>query len=141
MKTRLKMTMFFLAGCLIGTVVGGGLIAWQYTKLFKREYLVQVVDQANIVRDIYAGKSKEFADSIVRILPQYVIALNKMYGKDEKKLPALWLIKRVYKENSIPVPEEISAILNSLPPKPLSPCELRRIKSAESNEPNTKQLQ
>jgi hypothetical protein len=139
MKTGLKMTIFFLAGCLIGAVVGSGFIAWQYYKVFKWQYSTQVLDQANVAREIYAGKSKELADRIVQSLPQYVIAVNKMYGRDKKKLPILWLVKRVYKENSISIPDEISAILDSLPPKPPSSCELRRTKSAESNEPNTKQ--
>ena len=137
MKTGLKMTIFFLVGCLIGTVVGGGFIAWQYYKVFRWQYSTQVLDQANIVRQIYAGRSKELADRIVQSLPQYVITVNEMYGRDKKKLPILWLVKRVYKENSIPVPDAISAILDSLPPKPPSSCRLRRTKSAESNEPNT----
>ncbi|MHC4156392.1 MAG: hypothetical protein ACYST6_15930 [Planctomycetota bacterium] len=140
MKAKTKVAVTFVCGFLAGAVVVGGLVVWRYTIMFRQFYLTQVAGQVYTVREIYAGRSKQLGEQIVQSLPQYVLAVDQLFGKREERLGIMWQTQRFYEENSIPVPENIAGIMQSLPPRPPSVCRLRKgetdaNKSADSNLP------
>jgi hypothetical protein len=140
MKVRTRLAVTFVCGFLAGAIVVGGLVVWRYTIMFRQFYLAQVAGQVYTVREIYAGRSQQLGEQIMQSLPHYVLAVDQLFGKSEKRLGILWQTQRFYEENSIPVPENIAGILESLPPRPPSVCPLRKggtdaNKSADSNLP------
>lgn len=126
MKAKTKFAVTFGCGFLAGAIVVGGLVVWRYTIMFRQFHLTQVAGQVYSVREIYAGRSKQLGEQIVQSLPQYVLAVDQLFGKNQKRLGILWQTQRFYEENSIPVPENIAGILESLPPRPPKICPLRK---------------
>jgi hypothetical protein len=134
MKAKTKVAVTFVCGFLAGAIIVGGLVVWRYAIMFRQFYLTQVAGQVYTAREIYAGRSKQLGEHIVQSLPQYVLAVDQLFGKSKKRLGILWQTQQFYEENSITIPENIAGILASLPPRPPSVCRLRQGET-DANEP------
>jgi hypothetical protein len=120
----IKFLLSFAAGAAVGGLASG-LLALRYCESrLADSYALGVADQANVAREIYAGRSSQLAARIVDAMPQYVLALDREFSDAHWTQPALWLVQDVYKESGIEVPSEIRHVLAALPPKPPAGCEL-----------------
>ena len=129
-KRVVKVVLLILAGFLVGSLVTGGLVALQSAKLFKSQYYAGINSHANVAYMIRADRQEELLKNIDNNVAQCVLAAETLYGKDEKRLASHWLIQRYYQKFGLPVPPEISPILESLPPRPLTSCELKDLDDA-----------
>jgi hypothetical protein len=126
MRPSVRSLLKFSAGLVIGAVAGGGLVGWHWNRNFRNWYVMGMADQANVAREIYAGRSQELADRIRRTLPTYVRAVESEFRNGEGRDGAYWIVSDVYKVSGAEVPAELKPILASLPPrgscrKPASP--------------------
>ncbi len=118
----------FLAGFVCGAVIFGGLIVWGYSRMFREQYYTGILSNANTVYMIRAGRQEQLLKNIDTNLRQCVLSVDKLWGTDEKRLPALWYVQRYYQSFDLSVPEDIKDILESLPPRPLTSYEKSKIK-------------
>lgn len=88
-------------------------------------YLMGVMDQANVAMHIREGKEAALLKNIEPSLPGYVMAIDHNLKSHKASTAALWMVKAYYERNNLDIPAEIRGILDSLPPKPPTACEIR----------------
>ena len=120
-----KILLSVLGGFVLGVAVMWILVKQTTGKAFSNLYLVGVMDQANVALHIRAGKQMELLTNIEATLPSYVQAVLQEFKGNAGSTNALWMVKAYYERNQIMVPPEIKGILDSLPPKPPTACQIR----------------
>jgi len=58
-------------------------------------------------------------------LPSYVLTVDEGFRGHAGSTNALWMVKAYYERNKIVIPQEIKGIMDSLPPKPPTACQIR----------------
>jgi hypothetical protein len=122
---KIKLFLSVLAGFVLGVVAMWFVVKQTTVKVFENQYLVSVVDQANVALHIRAGKQMTLLTNIETALPSYVLAVDQGFREHAGSTNALWMVKAYYERNEIAIPPEIKSILNSLPPKPPTSCQIR----------------
>jgi hypothetical protein len=133
LKGKLKTIGIFALGFLTGAFLLSGLIVWNYTIMFQNLYHIQILDCVNTASMIRSGREDELVKRMETNLPQWVTFADSILRK-KARLDSLWSIQRYYEKFNIDVPSEIQPILKKLPPRPLAPCEMKKLN--EKTEPN-----
>ena len=124
MKGKIKALLIFTAGLVVGSVVTFVVIGKITQRQFAIQYSTSVIDQAVLAIELRANKQDEVARRLEASLPSYVLAIHQ--NKELRDAPnaqqALWRVKEFYTVSSLAVPNEISGILNALPPEPPTSC-------------------
>ena len=122
---KIKIILSVLAGFVLGVVAMWFVVKQTTVKVFENLYLVGVMDQANVALHIRAGKQMELLTNIEAALPSYVLAVDDGFRGHAGSTNALWMVRAYYERNEIVIPPEIKGILDSLPPKPPTSCQIR----------------
>ena len=122
---KIKLFLSVLAGFVLGVVAMWFVIKQTTVKAFDNQYLVSVMDQANVALHIRAGKQMTLLTNIEAALPSYVLAVDEGFRGHAGSTNALWMIKAYYERNEIAIPPEIKGILDALPDKPPTSCQIR----------------
>ena len=122
---KIKIILSVLAGFVLGVVAMWFVVKQTTVKVFENQYLVGVMDQANVALHIRAGKQMELLTNIEAALPSYVLAVDDGFRGHAGSTNALWMVRAYYERNEIVIPPEIKGILDSLPPKPPTSCQIR----------------
>jgi hypothetical protein len=67
----------------------------------------------------------ELLTNIEAALPSYVLAVDDGFRGSATSTSALWMVKAYYEQNQIAIPSDIKGILDSLPAKPPTSCQIR----------------
>lgn len=135
MKTKIFLSL--LAGFALGAVATWFVVRQKTLNVFAIQYLSGVMDQANVALHIRAGKQTELLANIQAALPGYVLVVQDAFRGYAGSTNALWMIKAYYERNEIVIPQEIKGILNTLPPKPPTACQIRLRALDEASTTNT----
>jgi hypothetical protein len=122
---KIKIVLSVVASFLLGVVAMWFVVKQTTVKVFGNQYLVSVMDQANVALHIRAGKQMKLLTNIEAALPSYVLAVDEGFKGHPGSTNALWMIKAYYERNQIIIPSEINGILDSLPAKPPTACQIR----------------
>ena len=122
---KIKVFLSVLAGFVLGVVVMWFVVKQTTGKVVANQYLVGVMDQANVALHIRAGKQMELLTNIEASLPSYVLAVDEGFRGHAGSTDALWMVRAYYERNDMVIPPEIKGILDSLPPKPPTSCQIR----------------
>jgi len=117
MHKRIKFTLTFIAGLLAGAVAMF-LILGQVSRLEYRDYYMQAAaEQALIASELRADRADKLQDRIEANLPGLVVTIhnNNQLRKAPQAEFVLRQIRDFYALNSLPIPAEISGILNDVP--------------------------
>ena len=122
----MKIKLFFsvLAGFVLGVVAMWFVLKQTTVKVFENQYLVSVMDQANVALHIRAGKQMTLLTNIEAALPSCVLAVDEGFRGRAGSTNALWMVKAYYNRNEIAIPPEIKSILDALPDKPPTSCQI-----------------
>jgi hypothetical protein len=126
---KIKLFLSVLAGFVLGVVAMWFVVKQTTVKVFANQYLVSVMDQANVALHIRAGKQMALLTNIEAALPSYALAVDEGFRGNAGSTNALWMIKAYYERNDIAIPSEIKGILDALPDKlpdkPPTSCQIR----------------
>ena len=122
---KIKLLFAGLVGVIVGVAAMWVLLARTTGQVFANQYLSSVMDQANVALHIRAGKQIELATAIETRLPEYVLEVDKDFRGHAGSTNALWMVRAYYERNNIAIPSKIKGILDSLPPKPPTACQIR----------------
>lgn len=111
-------------GLVVGAIGASAMVASHYNRMFRERYVLDIVEQAQIAKQIRNGSGLDLANRIEQTLPEYVVALEREYGRHDAVLPGLRSVKDFYVSTATPVPESIRLILDKLPPAPPASCDL-----------------
>ncbi len=134
---KIKIFLSVLTGFVLGVVAMWFLVKQTTVKVFTNQYLVSVMDQANVALHIRAGKQMKLLTNIEAALPSYVLAVNDEFRGHAGSTNALWMVRAYYERNEIVIPPEIKGILDALPPKPPTSCQIRLQALDKSTATNT----
>ena len=117
MNKRLRLILTFAGGLLIGAFATF-VILGQVSRLQYRDYYLQAAsEQAFIASELRANREQQLQDRIEANLPGLVVTIHN--DNQLRKAPqapfVLRQIRDFYELNSLPVPTEISGILNEVP--------------------------
>jgi hypothetical protein len=137
MKTRIKLVVSFTVGLLVGLAIMFVLMGVNARKLMAYYASAQLGEMAMNARQLRAGQMEDVLKRYDLSLPTMTVLFENEHGKflnDQQKTGALWAVQRYYSDNpSLIVPDNAKAILDSLPPRPPTACELKATTSTKTN--------
>jgi len=131
MKRILKILSFVVIGCIIGFVLGS-LNSYRAISFLASMALTET---AIDVRQLQQGHSNSVLERKKRALPVIVQQLESCHRKfisEAQWNNTLWAVSRCYEDQKSGPPTSIKHLLDALPPRPLTSCELKRIKDSNS---------
>jgi hypothetical protein len=134
-KGVLKAIGLISLGFLVGAIVAGGLFLWSGAVTVGNFFYSEMFDATNTAFMIRTGHEKDVVENIESYLRQSVPFIVRMPVNKKKRLGTLWYVQRYYERFDINVPAEIQPILNNLPPRPSTSCEINKLRDANT-EPN-----
>ena len=114
---KLKLTLVFIGGLIAGAVAAF-IILGQMNILERRDYvLMSAREQVFIASQLRANREHDLQSRVEANLPAIVLTIHndKRLRNAEDASFVLRQVKDFYEFNSIPVPAEISGILNEVP--------------------------
>lgn len=114
---KLKLTLVFIGGLIAGAVAAF-IILGQMNILERRDYvLMSAREQVFIASQLRANRERDLQSRVEANLPAIVLTIHndKRLRNAEDAPFVLRQVKDFYEFNSIPVPAEISGILNEVP--------------------------
>ncbi len=79
MTNRAKFIAIFATGFIVGTVFAATAVSWKWNRDFDDWSAMGLADQANVAREIYAGRSEELAARILNALRGYVVDMDRNF--------------------------------------------------------------
>ncbi len=117
--------LFFVLGLAFGIMAMWFLVVRPTAKSVANQYVIAVMDQANVALHIRSNRQLALLATIDSALPSYVLELDRSFKDTPGTMDALWMVKAYYERNKISIPPEIQSILTALPPKPPTSCQIR----------------
>jgi len=130
MKRMLKAISFVMAGCIVGFVLGS-LNSYRAISFFASNVLTEM---AIDVYELQQGRSDLVLERKRRVLPvlvQQIESCHRKFLSETQWNGTLWAVSRCYEDQESGPPASIKHLLDALPPRPVSSCEIRRRASAE----------
>ena len=126
-KGKLKAVGLILIGFIMGALIAGIFLVWHFAHFFRQQYYTGILSITNTAYMVRANREEELLKIVEANIRQCVVAADSMCGDNEERLDAFWLVQRYYEKFDLPIPDDIEPILNRLPPRPLTSCELRHL--------------
>jgi hypothetical protein len=137
MKRKLLLLVIFIMGTLAGFVSCFLWIGFKDYSVMGHFASMNLTEIAIDAREIRAGRANGVLERYDKAIPQLILNFDKFYSKvlsEEEINRTLWGFQRYYSDNpSLEVPAEIKPILDALPPRPLTSCEIKALKEKDSN--------
>ena len=132
-KSTIVFVVVFIAGCLTGVV----LTSIQFHRILVAPfYNNELLEIAVDAQQLSQGKAEEVLKRKVMAMPSLTQAYYNHFYKfmphDNSRYASLWQVKRYYEISGYDIPAEIKSILESLPERPLTSCEIKRIRDGNS---------
>ena len=111
-----KFALTFIGGLLVGAVAGAVILS-QITLQWDDFYMQGASEQVFLASELRAKRERELQQRIEAGLPEIVLAIHNdsQLRKAAAAPSVLRQIRDFYELNSLPVPAEISGILNEVP--------------------------
>ena len=130
MKRILKTLSFVIVGCIIGFILGS-LNSFRAISHISSIVLTEI---AIDVQQLQQGRSDSVLERKRRALPVLVQQLESVHRKflsETQWNGTLWAVSRCYENQESGPPASIKHLLDALPPRPLTSCEIKREVSAQ----------
>ena len=128
------------------TFIVGGLCGAVSTSILFHVYVLSpycnsVLTEISVdTQQLYQGKTEDVLKRKVKSLPSLTRSYYDHYYKfmpnDNCRYASLWQVQKYYQISGDTIPVEIESILESLPLRPLTSCEIRKIKDINSTDVN-----
>ena len=140
-KLTLLLVVVFVAGGVAGLVAAQ--ILWMRNAMAPY-YGIGLTEIAIDAQQISRNEADEVLKRKVMALTPLTQSYHNVFFKfmpdNNSRYSPLWQVQRYYEISGDEIPSEIKPILDALPPRPLTSCELKRLEEAEPPvEPETEQ--
>jgi len=123
-----KLVLAFVAG-VVGFFCGAGLVASRYDAVLAQANSASVVAVANDIYLVKHGRMDKLLELKEMALPGLVEQLDRIYRKHLSPGTfnrTMWVVARLYQDGKEIPPPAIAKVLNDLPPRPPTECEVNR---------------
>ena len=140
MKKKIKFFIILVAVFIAGGTTGAILMSIQFHRvLVSPFYSTALAEMAIDAMQLSQGKAEHVLKRKVMAIPpvtqSYYSHYYKFMPKDNSRYASLWQVQRYYEVSGDNIPANIKPILDSLPERQMTSCELRRIKDSNSPTP------
>ena len=143
MSKKIRLTLFVLTVFIFGVVAGfvfsqvwwmrGAMSPYYGTSLTEI-----AIDAQQLHQDMADHVLKRKVMALTPLTQSYYNVFFKFMPDDRSRYNPLWQVRRYYEISGNDVPAPIKPILASLPPRPLTSCELKRLEEDQQDTPKTK---
>lgn len=138
MKKLVKTILILAVGFVAGAAAAGFMSYQGGMRLLAHFYMTGLIEQATDIHQLQGGRAEAVLERKRRALPgnteEFVTRYGGLVSKQAYK-ETLWSVSRVYESPDVEAPDSIKPILDALPPRPLTSCERRAKKEAETEDP------
>lgn len=135
MKRKFLLFAIFIVGTFIGFVSCFLLLGSKGYSALSHFTSLRLMEMAVDVRELRAGQADRILERYDEAIPQLILQFDKFYTKglpQEQINSTLWAFQRYYSDNSsLEIPAEIKPILEALPPRPLTSCEIKPLEEKD----------
>jgi hypothetical protein len=117
---KMRLALAALGGFVVGMVAMWCLVARTTGPVFANQYLGEVMNKANTVACIRAGRPMEVVSNIDVSLPNDVLAVDRGFREYPASTNVLCAVRDYYEQNHLAVPPKIRGVLDSLPSRPVA---------------------
>jgi hypothetical protein len=110
---------------IFGVLIGAFIVGRLSERTYATQHFAGVMELANVGLYIRANREDELLKGVEQSLPVQVLAIHNNLSNFPGSTNALWMAKAYYERNSLRIPQEIAPILNSLPARPPTACQIR----------------
>lgn len=137
MGKKIKWTLLLIIVFLAGVVAGfaGSSFQWHRTVLasFYSTSLTEIaIDAQQLSQEQGDAVLIRKVMALTPLTQSYHKAFFKFMPDNKSRYAPLWQVQKYYEISGDEVPSEIKPILDSMPPRPLTSCELKRLEDAET---------
>lgn len=126
----MKTWIISLACLIVGVAAGASstylALTRHYNRFLEDQHAIMMLDQVNVLSHLKGGKSDELMKTIEERLPQWAVAIPGSIQNPQRVNKVLWEVQRYYEKYGDDVPETLQPLLESLPPRPPTSCEIDR---------------
>ncbi len=135
MKRRLLLLAIFIIGTLTGFISCFLFLGLKEYSIMGHWASMRLIEVAIDVRELRAGRADGVLERYDKAIPYLILNFDKFYsmGLPEEQINrTLWGFQRYYSDNpSLEIPSEIKPILDALPPRPLTSCEIKALEDKQ----------
>ena len=137
MKKILKALSFVVIGCIIGFVLGS-LNSFRAISFFTRSALTGMAIDVHQLQQGHSNSVLERKRHDLPVIVQQLDSCHRKFLSEAQWNSTLWAVSRCYENQESGPPASIKHLLDALPPRPLTSCQIRRRpsegKKTEENE-------
>ena len=114
------------------------IVGQQVRKIMALDATAALMEMAIDARQLSANKADAMLQRKIAALPDLVVIFDQHHARhlpEDQRIAALWGVQRFYEENpSVKLPARAKAILDALPPRPPTSCELEAASATRPTE-------
>ena len=120
------------AACIVvGSILGASgtylLLTRHYGQLLGSRHAIMALDQMNVLSHLKSGKTEALQQTMEERIPQWAAGIRSVIQNPQRANEVLWEVQRYYEEYAVEVPEALRPVLDALPPRPPTSCEINRL--------------
>ncbi len=124
----MKIYIISLACLVVGVAVGATstylMLTRHYNRFLESQHAIMALDQVNVLSHLKGGKGDELMKTIEERLPQWAAAIPVSIQDPQRANEVLWQVQRYYEKYGVEIPEALRPVLDALPPRPPTSCEI-----------------
>ena len=130
MKRMLKILSFVVVGCIIGFVLGS-LNSFRAISYFTSMALTEMAIDVHQLQQGHSDSVLERKRRALPIIVQQLESSHRNFLSQKQWNGTLWAVSRCYEDQESGPPASIKHLLDALPTRPLTSCEIKRRASEE----------
>ncbi len=126
MKTCIISMVCVVVGVAAGVSATYIALTGHYNRFLESQHAIMALDQVNVLSHLKGGKGDELMKTLEEKLPQWAAAIPKAIQDSQRVNEVLWQVQRYYEAYGVEIPEELRPVLDALPPRPPTSCEIKQ---------------
>ena len=126
MKTCIISMVCLVVGVAAGVSATYIALTGHYNRFLESQHMIMALDQVNVLSHLRGGKGDELMKTIEERLPQWAAAIPGSIQDPQRANEVLWQVQRYYEAYGVEIPEELRPVLDALPPRPPTSCEIKQ---------------
>ncbi|NLV43495.1 MAG: hypothetical protein GXY07_03220 [Candidatus Hydrogenedentes bacterium] len=126
----MKIYIISLACLVVGVAAGATstylMLTRHYNHFLESQHAIMAVDQVNVLSHLKSGKGEELMITLEEKLPEWAASIPSIIRNPQRANEVLWQVQRYYEKYGVEIPEALRPVLDALPPRPPTSCELKQ---------------
>lgn len=124
----MKTCIISLACLVVGGIIGASamylVLSRPYNDMLESRHAIMALDQVNVLSHLKSGKGEELMITLEEKLPEWAASIPSIIRNPQRANEVLWQVQRYYEKYGIEIPEVLRPVLDALPLRPPTFCEI-----------------